>query len=143
LKRTIAIVVVRTVGTFAVLCGAMSLYNAASVALASDDQISLAARLIFSALILILSTIFIWIGYLSWFRLSPRAVQQICGLLGFVVIGTFNTLSQPIDPQKGLWWAASFFAVLVFVLFGYRILSRYLSNVIFSPNQPIAVESAK
>jgi hypothetical protein len=131
MKRKIAIVAVRAIGTLAGLQGAVMVYMTAHMAVASGDDNSWFGSIFFVVLSLIIAMVLIWIAYLVWFRFSPRAVQQVCGLLGFVLLTTAGTYFRPADEANALWWSLGFLVLLLFVLWGYRTLSRYVSNVIF------------
>lgn len=132
MKRTIAIIVLRMIGIQAGILGAIAIYGSLNFLLAQSDDMSLTARAAFAIPSLLFSAFFIWIAYLTWFRLSPRAVQQACGLLGFVVLVAFNSQFPPTSEANFLHRTLALLALLIVVLFGYRILSRYLNGIIFA-----------
>jgi hypothetical protein len=141
-KRTIAIFALRTIGTLAGIVGAVATYSIVTGLFTRGDEVSSAARAAFAVPGLLFSAFFIWIAYVTWFRLSPRAVQQVCGLLGFLVLVTFNS-QLPLQPGANtLRWALAGLVLLLVVLVGYKILSRYLSGIIFSTHDLNGVERA-
>ncbi len=131
MKRTAAIIALRTIATLAALLGVGSIYGLTNFVLAKDIDLSTSAKIAIAVPGIIFAVYFIWIAYLIWFRLSPLAIQQVCGLLGFVLLVTFNNLFAPSKAPNGLYWALAFLGLLVVVLVGYRILGRYLCKIVF------------
>lgn len=75
-----------------------------------------------------------WVTYLAWFRFSPQAVRQCCGVMGFIVLITFFTLLSPgsrgANPFLTLLAIPAAFAA---VLWGYRRFARSLNRLLFPP----------
>jgi hypothetical protein len=86
---------------------------------------------VFAAVNFVIASFCIWIAYLTWFCFSPRAVQQVCGLLGFVLVGLVITWFPATDQANAGSRCLIYLGTVVFALLGYRLLSRYLNSVIF------------
>jgi hypothetical protein len=82
----------------------------------------------------VLALYLFWVAYLAWFRFSPQAVRQCCGVLGFIVLATFIVLVGPlIRAAHPFLTLLAIPAALVTVLWGYRRFARYLNRLLFPP----------
>jgi hypothetical protein len=131
MNRNVAVFVVRSIGTLGGLLGAKMLYGAYCIASARDDGNLPIFYLIIAAVSFVIASFCIWIAYLAWFRFSPRAVQQVCGLPGFVLVGFVITWFPATNQADAGSHSLIYLGTTVFALLGYRLLSRYLNGVIF------------
>lgn len=132
MNRKAAVFMVRTIGTLAGLLGAMMLYGAVCMAFALPKaDVSSIFFLIFAGVNCAIGLFCFWIAYLVWFRFSPRAIQQTCGLLGFILIGFVMTYFPATNQANAGSRSLIYLGTIVFALIGYRLLSRYLNKVIF------------
>jgi hypothetical protein len=132
MNRKVAVFVVRSIGTLAGVFGAMMLYSAVCMAFALPKaDVSIIFFLIFACVNFVIGLFCFWIAYLVWFRFSPRAIQQTCGLLGFILIGFVMTFFPATNQENACSRSLIYLGTIVFALFGYRLLSRYLNSVIF------------
>lgn len=123
---------IRGVGTLGAMLGAFTLIPLPSVWHGMSES-GVGAALAFLAVPALIAAYMIWIGYLVWFRFSPRAVQQCCGLLGLFVLALANS-QMPAGKEAGsatLWQALGMFVALFAVLLGYRWLTRAFNRVLF------------
>ena len=132
---------IRGVGTLGAVMGVLMLIPLPSM-LHGMSKSGVGAALAFLAAPTLIAAYMIWIGYLIWFRFSPRAVQQCCGLLGFLILVTTSqllmsgerlsqTMRGPLGPLGALALLAMLLAVLLAVLWGYRRLTRLFNRVLF------------
>ena len=130
---------IRAVGTLTGIMGVGTL-SVSLLCLYSGIAQNDLGMILFFVLALLFAIYFVWVGYLVWFRFSPRAVMHVCGMLGFYSLGLIFQLIEPAAGQepdllKSLWFGFGGLGSLVFVFWGYRAASRYLSRVIFSDLQ--------
>jgi hypothetical protein len=132
MNRRVAVFVVRAIGTLGGLLGASMLYVACErVVSAPADVNPWIWYTFFVGLQLVIALFFIWVAYLIWFRFSPRAIQQVCGLLAFLLVGLVMTLFPATDQANAGSRSLIYLGSIAFALLGYRMLSRYLNKVIF------------
>jgi hypothetical protein len=131
MKRKVAIFIVRTIGTLAGVLGALMLYSASRIALdRSEPNLSIMFNVVFSGINLLIGLFCLWIAYLVWFRFSPRAIRQTCGLLGFILIGVVMARYPAPHHEPGS-IALIYLGTIALALMGYRLLSWYLNGVVF------------
>lgn len=82
---------------------------------------------VLSAFSLMLGAYLVRVGYISWFRFSPRAVRHICGSVAFFVL----TQVAPTHDANTAFGGVIFFGCLVAAYFGYRAMSDRLNHWIF------------
>jgi hypothetical protein len=131
LKRRIVIFVIRAIGTLSGLLGVLMLYSIYIHAIAVDDIGPWFKYIFLVGVPLVFALIFFWIAYLVWFRFSPRAVQQVCGLLGFLLMSFIMTEYHPTDKANAFQPLVVYIGSMVFVLVGYKVLTRYLNAIVF------------
>jgi hypothetical protein len=85
---------------------------------------------------LLLGAYFLWVCYLVWCRLSPSAVQQVCGLLGYYLLGVFaEFFVKGKEHSQPPWMAFVFLGLLALIFWSYRVLSRCLNRILFPPGR--------
>jgi hypothetical protein len=82
-------------------------------------------------LLLAIAAYLVYVGYLVWFRFSPRAVRHVCGAVGFYLLTQCVELFGRSDE---LWTSFAFLGGLIVVYFGYRFTSSRLSRWLFPPS---------
>ncbi|MCC6695356.1 MAG: hypothetical protein IT365_06980 [Candidatus Hydrogenedentes bacterium] len=123
-RRTVAKIFVQGTGTLAGLFGAGILVFVPLMPSRSLEEAAI--------LPLLLAAYLIYVACLVWFRLSPRAVRHVCGILGFCVLMLILDLLEPRKYGLNAIWPGFVFAgSLVAVYIGYRVASYNLSHFLF------------
>ena len=126
-------VLLRTVGTLAGLFGLATLLSVLPPVLWNLGDRSfpeLLASLAFCLFVLLLGAYLVFVSYLVWFRFSPRAVRNVCGLLGLYA---FSRLSDWIDlPDDDPLMPPSFLGALLGICLAYLLVSRLLNRFLFA-----------
>jgi hypothetical protein len=81
-----------------------------------------------------------WLLFLVWRRFSPKAVLHCCGAIAFFVLGIPSVWFDRLGQRSGqfgeiqdIWGPLAFLLWLLFVIAGYRALSRWLIRRLFQP----------
>lgn len=114
------------------ILGALMLYSIYVYTFAVHDMNPWFKYVFLVGVPLVFALMFFWIAYLVWFRFSSRAIQQVCGLLGFLLVSFVMTEFPPTGKADTSWQPLAYFIILIaFVLCSYRVLSHYLNSIIF------------
>ncbi|MFH1148001.1 MAG: hypothetical protein V1736_09890 [Pseudomonadota bacterium] len=128
MNPTAAKILIKVLGALAGLLGAGMMACSPSILMESGD-VSM-----FFAVFFVLSALYLaFVGYLAWFRFSPRAIGHACGLLAFLLLLRTPETSHLTKDIR--WDAALFFGYIALVLCVHGVVSRYLSNIVF-PEEP-------
>ena len=129
MKRPIT-VALRIVGTISGIVGVATIAFSIAICLRPGirESFFVVPMAAFTALI---GAYEIYFCYLTWRRLSPKAIRHFFGLIGFFI---FASLLKYVDmtPRATLEWKP--FIILGFVIifyYGYRALSNRVSQALF------------
>jgi hypothetical protein len=128
MNRNIAKVVVKGIGTLAALLGVGMLCVTPFLIAHSLREETNRWWLAFLLLPLGIAAYLIYVGYLVWFRFSPRAVRHVCGAVGFYLLGQCMEL---FGRSGEIGTSFAFLGCLAVVFFGYRFVSTRLSRWLF------------
>ena len=133
MNRNIGKIIVRGIGTLAALLGIGILCATPFlVAHILRDQAN-RWRLAFLLLPVAIANYLVYVGYLVWFRFSPRAIRHVCGAVGFYLLGQSV---EVFGRSNEMLTSFVFLGCLVLVYFGYRFASSRLSSWLFPPVNP-------
>jgi hypothetical protein len=128
MARTITIAVLRLLTTATAILMSLAAFTLFIAVLASGQWFTA----FFALLPTVFAAYFVYAAYLVWFRLSPLAIQHVCGTLAFVayVLITSFFSADESGALENEWRGAIYLGTLVVVYIVYRIthvrLGRWL-----------------
>ena len=132
-------ILIRSVGTIAGLWSLLVVVRLPSMIRVLQD-VGQGFGMIFLSMQVLIAAYMMWVCYLTWFRFSPQAVQQCCGLLGFIALVVASAVLRiGSDGSPSGWWPLGMLVALFAVLWGYRRVSRLFNRVIFGETEPVVV----
>ena len=133
-------VVVRLLGTIEGLFGAFALLPAFGM-LWSAVWKGQVYWLAFVGFPLAVAAYGLYVGYLVWFRLTPLAVQHVCGTVGFLILILMNRWFEPLSSpvqHTPTWLPFAWLGALWAIYLLYRFAADRLSRALFAPGTPAA-----